>query len=268
MTRFSDGDIRITTRFDESDLTDGLFSTIHEAGHALYEQNISREYDSSPLGAGASAGVHESQSRLWENLVARSQPFWDHFLPQLRTHFPGQFEGVSVDAFCRGINRVKRSLIRVDADELTYNLHVMLRFELELELLEGNLSVADLPAAWNDRMERDLGVRPPDDRDGVLQDVHWYCETVGGLFQGYTLGNMMSAQIFSAASKALPEVEANMTHGNFAPLRMWLTDNLYQHGARYEPETLVERASGSPLSAQHLIDYLHNKYSVLYNIPR
>ncbi len=264
MTRFAAGDVRITTRVREDDLGEALFSTVHEVGHALYEQNIDARFDGTPLGRGVSAGVHESQSRLWENLVARSRPFWDHFFPALAAAFPKQLEGVDVERFHRAINRVERSLIRTDADEVTYNLHVMLRFELECAMLEGSLAVADLPEAWNARMESDLGVRPPDDRDGCLQDVHWYCTTLGGTFQGYTLGNLIAAQVFEAAGRALPDLEGAIARGELGGLRAFLATSIYEHGARYEPEELVARATGAALSPAPFLRHLERKYGALY----
>ncbi|HEX5690090.1 MAG TPA: carboxypeptidase M32, partial [Roseiflexaceae bacterium] len=187
-THFSIGDVRITTRVDEHDLSNALFSTMHECGHALYEQGIDPALEGTPLARGTSSGVHESQSRLWENLVGRSRGFWEFFYPHLQSSFPEQLGAVTLEAFYRAINKVSRSLIRTDADEVTYNLHVITRFELELELLEGKLAIRDLPEVWRARYRENLGIEPPDDRDGVLQDVHWYAGTIGGMFQGYTLG--------------------------------------------------------------------------------
>lgn len=266
MVRFSADDIRITTRVDERDLEPGLLGTIHEAGHAMYEQQIDRAFDGTPLGEGASAGVHESQSRLWENLVARSRAFWVGFFPELCATFPKQLRDVSLDEFYGAINRVERSLIRVEADEVTYNLHVMVRFELEAQLLDGSLPVAELPDAWNARMAQDLGVRPRSDAEGCLQDVHWYCTTVGGTFQGYALGNLMAAQFFEAARRALPTLDADIARGDFAPLRGWLAEHVHRHGARYLPAELVERATGSPLSPRPFIRYLERKYGELYGV--
>ena len=266
MIRFSGGDIRITTRIRENDPTECLFSTVHEAGHAMYEQNIAMELDGTPLGQGVSAGVHESQSRLWENQVARSRPFWDYFYDDMQAQFPTQLKGVSVDQFYKAINKVSRSLIRTDADEVTYNLHVMMRFDLEMQLLTGELAPKDLAEAWRTRMKQDLGVAPGDDKDGALQDVHWYAATIGGKFQGYTLGNMMSAQFFEAASNAVPTVMEEIRQGEFSHLRSWLTENVYCHGARYVPQDLVKRATGKPLTAAPLISYLQRKYGELYSI--
>ncbi|MEP7358928.1 MAG: carboxypeptidase M32, partial [Anaerolineales bacterium] len=264
MTKFSLGDVRITTRFKENDVSDGLFSTLHEAGHALYEQGICRDYEATPLGTGASSGVHESQSRLWENLVGRSRPFWNYFYPRLQAAFPGQLGSVSQDTFYRAINKVARSLIRTDADEVTYNLHVMLRFELEVDLLEGRLSVRDLPQAWNARYLADLGLQPADDRDGVLQDVHWYDGQVGGNFQGYTLGNILSAQFYAAALRAHPGIPAEMERGEFGSLHGWLQHNVYQPGSKFTAAELVQRVTGGPLDVQPYVHYLQNKFGELY----
>lgn len=266
MTKFSLGDVRITTRFNENDIGDGLFSTLHEAGHAMYEQGINQAYEGSPLANGASSGVHESQSRLWENLVGRSRPFWEHFFPQLQAQFPDQLDDVSLDTFYRAVNRVQRSLIRVDADEVTYNLHVMIRFDLETQLLEGNLAVADLPDAWHARYESDLGLRAPDDRDGVLQDVHWYAGTVGGAFQGYTLGNVMGALFYDKALATHPEIEAEIGQGEFGTLYGWLRDNIYQHGSKFTAAELVERVTGGPLTIEPYIAYLRNKFGEMYGL--
>jgi len=266
MIRFSAGDVRITTRFREREPMEALFGTIHETGHALYEMHVDPDFDGTPLGHGTSAGVHESQSRLWENLVARSLPFWRHLYPALVDAFPEQLGDTDVETFHRAINKVERSLVRTSADECTYNLHVMLRFDLELAMLEGELRVADLPDAWNGRLQSDLGVRPENDAEGCMQDVHWYCTTIGGHFQGYTLGNLMSAQFFAAAVDALGDVDAAIEKGDFAPLRGWLAENVYQHGSRYLPEELVERATGEPLSIDPFVSYLKNKFGPLYGL--
>ena len=266
MTKFSLGDVRITTRVREDDLADALFSTLHECGHALYEQGIRREYEGLPLAEGASAGVHESQSRLWENLVGRSRVFWEHFYPRLQAVFPAQLAAVPLDTFYRAINKVARSLIRTDADEVTYNLHVMLRFDLELDLLEGRLAVRDLPDAWRARMKADLGLSPPDDRDGVLQDVHWYAGLIGGEFQGYTLGNIMSAQFFAAATRAHPAIPGEIAHGEFGALHAWLRENVYQHGAKFTAAELVERATGAAMGIEPYMAYLEGKYGALYGL--
>jgi carboxypeptidase Taq len=211
-------------------------------------------------------GVHESQSRLWENLVGRSRDFWHHFYPKLQSVFPDQLGSANLEVFYRAINKVEQSLIRVDADEVTYNLHVMLRFDLECQLLEGSLEVRDLPEAWRARMEADLGIVPPDDRDGVLQDIHWYCDFIGGQFQGYTLGNIMGAQFFAAALQAHPEITREMENGEFSTLHRWLADNIYQHGSKFTTSELLERVTGGPLSIEPYIRYLREKYRDLYEL--
>ncbi|MCC6349394.1 MAG: carboxypeptidase M32 [Candidatus Eisenbacteria bacterium] len=266
MTKFSLGDVRITTRVREDDVTDALFSTLHECGHAVYEQGIRREFEGTPLANGASSGVHESQSRLWENLVGRSLGFWRHFYPRLQATFPSQLGRVPLETFHRAINKVERSLIRVDADEVTYNLHVMLRFDLELDLLEGRVAVADLARVWRERFEADFGLPVPDDRNGVLQDVHWYSGVIGGAFQGYTLGNILSAQIFAAARAAKPAIPAEIEQGRFGSLHDWLRENVYQHGAKFPPDELVRRATGAPMSLEPYLDYLWGKYQPLYGL--
>jgi carboxypeptidase Taq len=265
-TQFSIGDVRITTRVDKDDLSNALFSTLHECGHALYEQGIDLALEGTPLAHGTSSGVHESQSRLWENLVGRSRGFWSFFYPHVQSFFPEQLGAVSLETFYRAINKVSRSLIRTDADEVTYNLHVIIRFELELELLEGRLAVRDLAEAWRARYQENLGITSPDDRDGVLQDVHWYAGTIGGMFQGYTLGNILSAQFFAAATYAHPEIPAEIAQGNFGTLHDWLKQHIYRHGAKFTAAELVERVTGGPLRIEPYITYLTNKYGELYTL--
>ncbi len=263
MKKLSIGDVRITTRIKENDLSEGLFSTIHEMGHALYEQGINREFEATPLADGISEGLHESQSRLWENLVGRSRNFWNFFYPQLQAQFP-TLNDVSIEAFYRAVNKVEPSLIRTDADEVTYNLHVMIRFDLELALLEGDLAVRDLPEAWNESYRASLCIVPPSDVDGVLQDVHWYSGMIGGMFQGYTLGNLMSAQFFEAALLAEPEIPIQIETGNFRVLHDWLKENIYQHGRKYTAAELVEGVTRSPLSIDPFIRYIKQKYGEMY----
>ena len=211
--------------------------------------------------------MHESQSRLWENVVGRSRGFWEHFYPQLRDAFPEQFARVPLDTFYRAINKVERSLIRTDADEVTYNLHVMLRFDLELDLLEGRLAVKDLPEAWRARFKADFGIAPPDDRDGCLQDVHWYGGSVGGAFQGYTIGNILSAQFYAAAlAGASRDPGARWRRASSARCTAGCSDNLYRHGRKFTPDELVERATGSPMTIAPYIAYLRAKYGELYQL--
>jgi carboxypeptidase Taq len=261
------GDVRITTRVREDDLTDCLFSAIHEAGHAMQCQYINPAYEASPLASWYTAGLGESQSRTWENLVGRSREFWIYYYPRLQSYFPDQFKDVPLETFYRAINQVQPSLIRTDADEVTYNLHPMIRFDLELALLEGSLAVKDLPDAWRESYRRDLGVIPPDDKDGVLQDAHWFAALIGGMFQGYTLGNILSAMFYEKALEAHPEIPSEMENGQFAVLLGWLTDNIYWHGGKYTTSELVERVTGKPgLDVQPLMRYFRSKYGEIYSL--
>jgi carboxypeptidase Taq len=266
MINFSTGDVRITTRVDEQDLNGALFSTLHEAGHALYEQGVDHSLEGTPLAIGTSAGVHESQSRLWENQIGRSRQFWSHYYPILQQQFPDQLQAVSLDTFYRAINKVKRSLIRTEADEVTYNLHVMIRFDLELALLEGELAIKDLPQAWHARYESDLGLRAPSDVDGVLQDVHWFGWQIGGEFQGYTLGNIMSAAFYAAALQDHPQIPQQTASGEFAPLLGWLQEKIYRHGRKFTANELVQRVTGGPLTIDPYMDYLRAKFGELYSL--
>ena len=265
-TTFSIGDVRITTRVKENLLDDALFSTLHETGHALYELGVNPELEATPLIGGTSSGVHESQSRTWENIVGRSRGFWEHYYPKLQQKFPKQLKDVSLDAFYRAINKVSRSLIRTDADEVTYNLHVMIRFELEMQMLEGKLEIKDLPEAWHNRYQEDLGVHAPSDVDGVLQDVHWYGGRIGGMFQGYTLGNIISALFYEAALKAHPQIPAEISKGKFDTLHNWLKENLYWHGSKFTPNELIQRITDGPLRIEPYIAYLRTKYGELYKL--
>ena len=266
MIKFGLGDVRITTRFREDDVGDGLFSTMHESGHAMYEQGIERAFDGTPLAGGTSAGIHESQSRLWENLVGRSRPFWGYYYPRLQAVFPEQLGDIPLELFYRAINKVQPSLIRVDSDEVTYNLHVIIRFELELALLEGALAIKDLPEAWRASYRDYLGVVSPDDKDGVLQDVHWYAGQIGGSFQGYTLGNVMSAAFWQAAHAAHPEIGDQIAQGQFDTLHGWLRQNIYQHGRKFTAAELVEQVTRAPLTIDPYINYLQAKYGELYGL--
>jgi len=266
MIKLGRGDVRITTRYRNDDVSDGLFSTMHEAGHAMYEQGVDDALEGTPLFHGTTAGVHESQSRLWENLVGRSLPFWQRWYGPLKEAFPGTLNGVDVDTFHRAINKVVPSLIRTDSDEVTYNLHVMMRFDLELDMLEGKLAVRDLPEAWRARIKKDLGVAPSDNRNGAMQDVHWYGGTVGGQFQSYTLGNVMSGQFFAAVRRDLGDLDSQIAAGEYAPLRGWLTERIYRHGRKFTALEIVERATGEPLSTKPYLSYLNTKYGALYGL--
>jgi len=265
MTNLGYGDQRITTRVYEDYLNPHLFATMHEAGHALYEQGIPKEMARGPLYNGASLGVHESQSRLWENLVGRSKPFWNHFYPKLQKVFPEQFGKVKVEDFYKAINRVAPSYIRVEADEATYNLHIMLRLELEIDLLEGKVAVKDLPKVWNERFNAYLGVTPPDDAKGVLQDVHWSYGLMG-YFATYTLGNLISVQLWEVIQRELPDLEKQIGKGEFAPLLAWLREKMHRHGAKYEPQELVQKITGSKINGDAYLRYLKTKFGEIYKL--
>lgn len=265
-TSFSVDDVRITTRVKENYLGDCLFSVFHEAGHAFYELGCDPAYEGTSLQGGASAGVHESQSRTWENIVGRSRPFWEYYYPHLQEIFPMQLKDVSVEQFYRAVNKAEPSLIRTEADEVTYNLHPMIRFDLELALLEGSLEVKDLPEAWNARYGSDLGITPPTDSDGVLQDVHWYGGLIGGAFQGYTLGNILSVQFYEKALQAHPDIPAEIGQGCFDTLHNWLKENIYLYGSKYTAPELIQRVTGGGLDVQPLLRYLHQKYGEIYQL--
>ncbi len=260
---FSRDDVRITTRFDPKFLNQALYASMHEAGHAMYEQGSPAAYEGTTLAGGASLGVHESQSRLWENLVGRSRGFCRWVYPQLQSHFPDALAHSNAESFYRAVNKVTPSLIRVEADEVTYNLHTLLRFELECDLLTGSLAVADLPAAWQAKMEAYLGVTPPSDAEGVLQDVHWSCGLIG-YFPTYSIGNLLSAQLWEAAQAALPGLDAQIERGEFTPLLGWLRANVHSYGSKYLPKELVLKATGRPLSSRAYMAYLTAKYSDIY----
>ena len=261
-TSFGPGDVRLTTRTGGTLGDSCLFSSIHEAGHAMYSQGVPRSLDRTLLWGGASPGVHESQSRLWENLVGRGLPFAEWLAPRLRAAFPESLADASAEALWRASNRVRPSYVRVDADEVTYNLHIMLRFEVENALLEGGLSARDVPEAWSARVGDLLGLEPPADRDGALQDIHW---TDGlGWFVGYTLGNLISAQLMVAVRRDLPDLDASVAAGDFAPLLGWLRDNVHRHGRKFTPDELVERATGRPITAGPWIEYVREKFGELY----
>jgi carboxypeptidase Taq len=264
-TSFSIDDVRLTTRFDEHFLPSGLFSTLHEAGHGLYEQGIDPALERTPLAEGTSLGMHESQSRLWENLVGRSRPFWSHYYPALQDAFPDAFEDVSLDAFYRAINKVEPSLIRVESDEVTYNLHIMLRFELERGLVQGTVSVDALPDLWRAKMDEYLGVQPDTDAEGVLQDVHWSMGAIG-YFPTYALGNLMSVQLFDQIRQDLPDLDTQIARGDFDALLGWLREHIHQYGRMHQAPDLLERVTGDELHAAPWLRYIRDKYSALYNV--
>src|SRR5262245_9281486 len=257
------GDCRLTTRYHPRELNQGLFGILHEAGHGIYDQGLAPEHFGTPMGSFVSLGIHESQSRLWENQVGRSRPFWEHFLPRLKQCFPGTLDDVSLDDFVFAVNAVSRSFIRVEADEVTYNLHIILRFELEQALIAGDLKPADAPGAWNEKFRQSFDLTPPDDAHGCLQDIHWSMGCLG-YFPTYTLGNLYAAQFMEQARRDLPALDDDFRHGAFARLKGWLNDKVHRPGMRWRPKILCEKITGRPLSSEPLMAYLHQKFGGLY----
>jgi carboxypeptidase Taq len=256
-------DIRLTSRYF-ADRYESLFSTMHEFGHGLYERQVSESLDRTPLQRGASMSLHESQSRMWENLVGRSHPFWRHFYPLLQPRF-ARLGDVDLETFYRAVNKVQPSLIRVEADEVTYNLHIILRFELEQEIMSGAIPLTDLPEAWNARMKEYLGIDVPNDAQGVLQDVHW---SFGGFgyFPTYSLGNVVSVQIWERIREALPDLDEQIENGEFGALRAWLGEHLHQYGRKFMPQEMLERLVGGPMDAGPYIRYLKDKMGGIYGL--
>lgn len=264
-TALNPGDVRITTRYLPNDITSALFGTIHEGGHALYEQNISEDLVGTNLCTGTSMGIHESQSRFWENVIGRSKAFWDRYYGELQTTFSPQIDQVDVDTFYKAINHIEPSLIRIEADELTYNLHIMIRYELEKGLFNGIIAVADLPAAWNAKYEEYLGVTPVNDGEGVLQDVHWSGGAFG-YFPSYALGNMYAAQFTQTLRQELPAFDSLIAEGNLAPIKEWLTEKVYKHGKLLTPNEIIREVTGEELNPEYLVQYLEEKYKSVYGI--
>jgi carboxypeptidase Taq len=264
-TGIGPGDCRITTRYDPDDFSDGLFSVLHETGHGLYDQGLDPIHYGTPMGEAVSLGIHESQSRLWENAVGRSRTFWTHVLPLAQRIFHEALAGVALDDFLFAVNRVEPSLIRVHADEVTYNLHILLRFELEQALLCGDLAVGDVPAAWNESMQRLLGLTPPDDAGGCLQDIHWSCGLFG-YFPTYTLGNLYAAQLFARADAELGDLGPSFARGEFEPILEWMRAKIHRQGRRYRAARLIEHATGAPPSPEPLVAALRAKYGALYQL--
>ncbi len=259
-------DIRITTRYDEPMVSSPLFSTIHEGGHALYELGASNSTTrGTVLAQGVSMAVHESQSRLWENVIARSEEFWHHYYPRMQDLFPEQLSDVTEQAFVRGINKVEPSMIRVNADEVSYSLHIILRFELEKALISGDLTVTDLPAAWNDMMKELLGIVPATDAEGVLQDVHWSAGLFG-YFPTYALGNLFGSQFYRTMELSIPDLGRQITAGNLRAASSWLNEHIYRHGSIYPSLELLSRVTGEQLDPQYFIDYLNRKYAAIYHL--
>ena len=259
-------DIRLTTRYDRHFLNSALFGALHEAGHGLYSAGVDTELARSPLGRPRSLSMHESQSRLWENWVGRGRPYVGRLLPQLRSAFPGHFEAVDQQQLYRAVNRVQPSLVRVEADELTYNLHIFVRFELELAIFEGRVTVAELPEAWNELTRRYLGIEVPDDGHGVLQDVHWATGSFG-YFPTYSLGNVIAGQLWEAALRDVGDLEERIAMGELGPLGEWLRENVHRWGRRLDARTIVERATGSPPDVAPYLRHLGDKFGEIYGIP-
>lgn len=264
-TSFSINDVRLTTRIDRHFLSPALFGTLHETGHGLYEQGFKQTLERTPLADGASLGMHESQSRLWENLVGRSRPFWKFFFPILQGFFPEQLADQTVESFYRAANCVSPSFIRVEADEVTYGLHIMLRFELENDLLEGQLKIDDVPEAWNAKMQEFMGITPPNTREGALQDIHWSIGSIG-YFPTYQLGNLISLQLWEQLNADLPDLPDQIEHGEFAALLGWLRTNLHQHGRKFTSPEMLQRITGEGLNPAPYLKYLKTKFGEIYGL--
>ncbi|WP_440010359.1 carboxypeptidase M32 [Halomicrococcus sp. SG-WS-1] len=257
-------DARITTRFHETDFVDPLTATVHEFGHATYQLGLRDDAYGTPLGDSRSSGIHESQSRFWENHVGRTKAFWERFLPTVKERFP-EFEDVTVDEAYEAVNQVfTDNLIRVEADELTYHMHIILRSEIEQEFVGGDLDVSEIPGRWNELMDEYLGVVPETDAEGCLQDIHWSSRFAG--FQNYTVGSVFAAQLWATIEEELDDPEAMIREGNFGPIREWLTENVHRHGQRYTTDELIERATGEPLTAEYFLDYVTEKYETIYDL--
>ena len=259
------GDCRITTRYNPHHFNESFFGILHEAGHGLYEQGLDADHFGTPAGSFASLGIHESQSRLWENQVGRGHPFWEHFFPKAQQTFPAALDDVSLDHFVFAINDVRPSYIRVEADEATYNLHILLRFELEQALVAGDLKPADVPGAWNEKFEKSFGLKVPDNARGCLQDIHWSGGGIG-YFPTYTLGNLYAAQLMTQARKDLGDLDGSFRRGEFAGLKTWLNEKVHRPGRRYPAGELCRRVTGEPLRPEPLVGYLRQKYAPLYGI--
>jgi carboxypeptidase Taq len=264
-TTLGSDDVRITTRYREDQLLSSIFGTIHETGHALYELGFPEELRGTLLAAGTSLGIHESQSRTWENLIGKSRAFWEFNLPVLKKHFPAQLDNVTGDQFYRAVNKVEPSLIRIEADEVTYSLHVVLRFELELRLLTGDLSVDDAPAAWMEKMESLIGVRPGNDANGILQDTHW-ASGLMGYFPTYALGNLYGAQFMRKMREDVPDIDKQIASGNLKSILDWLGSHIHVYGAALTADELCKKVTGEDLNPQYFIDYLEAKFGEIYRL--
>jgi carboxypeptidase Taq len=262
---FGPGDCRLTTRYDEHHFPGAFFGTLHESGHGMYEQGLDKSAYGTAMGDSTSLGIHESQSRMWENFVGRSRAFWTHFFQPAQLAFPVALGNTTVDDFYSAINDVRPSFIRVESDEVTYNLHIMLRFELEQKLMTGEIKPADLPSAWNEQFTADFGITPPDDSMGCLQDIHWSAGLLG-YFPTYALGNMYAAQFFEQAKSDLGDLNAMFARGEFEPLKSWLNTNIHQRGKQYRADKLAEVVTGERLSHAPLMAHLHGKFDELYGL--
>jgi len=264
-TSFAPDDVRITTRVDENNFASMLWSSIHEGGHALYEQGLPADEYGMPLGSAASLGIHESQSRLWENCIGRSKTFWTFFYPKLQQYFSAQLGSVTLNEFYKGVNKVHSSLIRTEADEVTYHFHVMIRYEIEKGLIEGKISTKELPEAWNTMYQKYLGISSPDDKQGILQDVHW-SHGLFGYFPTYSLGSFYAAQFFEQAGKDINGLQAQVQAGEFGSLLHWLREHIHMHGRRYRSEELCKLATGRGLDFTSFMNYINNKYAEVYDL--
>ena len=263
-TSFNNQDVRVTTRIDENDLGNMTWSCIHEGGHALYELGLPAEEYGLPLSEYCSLSIHESQSRLWENSVGRGLPFWQHNFPLLKTLFPEQCKNVTVDAFYKGINKVQASLIRTEADELTYHFHVMIRYEIEKMLIDGSISTKDIPAYWNEHCQKYLGITVPDDKRGCLQDIHWSHGSFG-YFATYSLGSMYAAQLYATIEKENELVNKEVAEGNTGYILNWLRKNIHQYGRQFTSQELCNKITSQPLNTKYFIDYASKKFNGIYN---
>ena len=262
---FGQGDVRITTRVQEEFFNPAFFATLHECGHGLYNQGFSPSLAGTHLSEGASLAIHESQSRMWENLVGRSLPFWERYYSDLQALFPTELGNVSLDLFFRAVNKVEPSMIRVEADEATYNLHIMLRLALEIALMDGSLAVKDLPEAWNQGMQDFLGLTPANDAEGVLQDIHWSGGMLG-YFSTYALGNLVSAQLWECIHLEIPNIYDQIRRGDFQALLAWGRDKIHRHGSKFEPQELVRKVTGHPIDPEPYVNYLTDKYTEIYQL--
>jgi carboxypeptidase Taq len=264
-TSLGSSDVRITTRWDESFLPMGLFGAMHECGHGLYEAGIAASLRRTPLGSGEALGLHESQSRMWENMVGRGRPFADYLAPRIAEVFDGRLADLQPEGFYRAVNRVQPSFIRVEADEATYGLHIILRFELEQEMVEGKIAVEDLPEVWNERFRSYFGLDVPDDAHGVLQDVHWAAGLIG-YFPTYAIGNLVAGQLWERLRLDLPDLDAQVSAGELAELREWLRENVHRHGSKWGANEVLERVTGASIAVAPFISYLTGKLGGVYEM--